>query len=238
MLTIQSANTMARPIRDTGHDGAERLALDAVVDAVPHQRRERQAGQRVEAVQDQTHQHGDGERPQQPAQREVPVPGPRLGLVHVRQIAGRRQRVDLGEQLRGGRQAAHHAVESVTAARHVPVPGAAPAGRCAGLVPQFGGHLAVRRGRRGGVVLVVGQLAGVDALHVVARPGQQQPVERAALGQLLVGADVGHPAVVEHRDPVGQVQGGAAVRDEQRGPAAHDPVQGGVDLRLQPGVDR
>ena len=41
----------------------------------------------------------------------------------------------------------------------------------------------------------------------------------------------------EHGDPVGQVEGGLAVGDEHRGPAGHHPVQGGVDLRLDPGVD-
>ena len=42
---------------------------------------------------------------EQPAQREVLVPGPGLGQRHVRRVGGRRQRVDLGQQLGGGRQA-------------------------------------------------------------------------------------------------------------------------------------
>ena len=83
-----------------------------------------------------------------------------------------------------------------------------------------------------------GQHARVDPLDVLAGTGDQHPVKLAALGQLGVGADVGQPAVGGHdRDPVGQVEGGLAVRDKQRGPARHHPVQGGVDLRLDPGVD-
>ena len=95
---------------------------------------------------------------------------------------------------------------------------------------------AVGASARGGLT---GQDARVDPLDVFAGTGDQQPVKLAALGQLRVGADVGQPAVGGHdRDPVGQVEGGLAVRDEQRGPAGHHPVQGGVDLRLDPGVDR
>ena len=50
-------------------------------------------------------------------------------------------------------------------------------------------------------------------------------------------AAVGDPAGVQDHDPVGQVQRGPAVRDDQRGAAAHHLAQRGVDLRLQPGVD-
>ena len=83
-----------------------------------------------------------------------------------------------------------------------------------------------------------GQFAGVDALHVVARSAQQQPEQRRAFGQLLVGADVGDPAAVQHRDPVGQRQGGPAVRDQDGGTAADQLPQGAQDLGLDPRVDR
>ena len=89
-------------------------------------------------------------------------------------------------------------------------------------------------GRRGG-----GQRPRRRPLDAVARPGDQQPVQLAPLAELRVGADVGEPPVGgQHRDPVGQVERGLAVRDQQRGPAGHHPVQGGVDLRLDPRVDR
>ena len=52
-----------------------------------------------------------------------------------------------------------------------------------------------------------------------------------------MGAGVGDPAGVQDHDPVGQVQRGPAVRDDQRGPALHHRAQGGVDLGLQARVD-
>ena len=66
--------------------------------------------------------------------------------------------------------------------------------------------------------LVDFQFAGVDALGVIAGTGQQQPVERAARFQLGGRTDVDQATVVEDRDPVGQLQRGAPVRDQQRGP--------------------
>jgi hypothetical protein len=63
-------------------------------------------------------------------------------------------------------------------------------------------------------------------------PDQQQPVERAVAVELLGRADRDEPPAVEHRDPVGELQGGAAVRDQQRRAVLHHPVQGGVDLGL------
>ena len=94
-----------QPDEGDEHDHVEDLGLHAVVDAVPDQRGQRQPGHRVQAVQDQPDDQRGGQRPQQPAQREVPVPGPRPVQVHVRPVVGRRQRVDLGQQLGGGRQA-------------------------------------------------------------------------------------------------------------------------------------
>ena len=66
-----------------------------------------------------------------------------------------------------------------------------------------------------------------------------------------MGAGVGDPAGVQHHDPVGQVQRGPAVRDDQRGAVPHHlargpaggsggvgpPGQRLVDLRLQARVD-
>ncbi len=72
------------------------------------------------------------------------------------------------------------------------------------------------------------------------RPGryQQQLVERARFHEFLVAACRDEPPLVQHRDPVRQPQGRAPVRDQQRGPALHDPAQGLVDLGLHPRVHR
>ena len=79
---------------------------------------------------------------------------------------------------------------------------------------------------------------GVDPFGVVAGPGEQLAEKRAALLQLVLGADVDHPAAVQHRDAVGQRERGAAVRDEQCRTSPHDLAQRVVDLRLDTRVDR
>ena len=72
---------------------------------------------------------------------------------------------------------------------------------------------------------------------VILGTGDELPVQRAALVQFLVGPAVGDPALVQDHDPVGQVQRGPAVRDDQRGAAPHHLAQRGVDLGLQARVD-
>lgn len=52
-----------------------------------------------------------------------------------------------------------------------------------------------------------------------------------------MGADVGQAPAVEDGDAVGEVQGGAAVGDQERGPPGHDGAQRLVDLVLDAGVD-
>ena len=51
------------------------------------------------------------------------------------------------------------------------------------------------------------------------------PGRRAPRQQLVVGADVDHPAGGDHRDPVGQREGGPAVRDQDRGAVGGEAVQ-------------
>jgi len=50
--------------------------------------------------------------------------------------------------------------------------------------------------------------------------------------QLVVGADVDDPALIEYGDPVGQRQGGVPMGDQQCGPLAGDRLQRGVDFLL------
>ena len=232
------------------HDRVEDLGLDPVVDAVPDQRGQRQRGHRVEAVQDQPDDQRDGERPQQPAQREVPVPGPRLGQVHVRRVLGRRQRVDLGEQFGGGRQAFEHPGDvpgapgpaashwsgrpATRRARRARRPAAGPGGARAGQRPRVQ-HVFHRVDRR--AQAPKGRTMCAPAGLVILGAGDELPVQRAALVQFLVGAAVGDPALIQDHDPVGQVQRRPAVRDDQRGAAPHDLPQRGVDLGLQARVD-
>jgi hypothetical protein len=87
------------------------------------------------------------------------------------------------------------------------------------------------------------ELPGVDAVRVdvagvLAGPGEEQPVQRAPLHQLVVAADVDEVTLIEDRDAVSELEGGPPMRDEQRGPAPHHLAQGGMDLRLDPRVDR
>ncbi len=73
---------------------------DAVVDAVPGQRGQGEAGDRVEGHQQEAEQQWCGEGLQQPAEAEALVGGADGSLVDVGRAAGRRQGVDLGEQFR------------------------------------------------------------------------------------------------------------------------------------------
>src|SRR5215469_7346155 len=73
-------------------------------------------------------------------------------------------------------------------------------------------------GDNGGLVSVVVELARVDALCVVTRPGQQQAEFGAPARELVARALVNEPAFVEHRDPVGELESGAAMCDQKRGP--------------------
>ncbi len=114
----------------------------------------------------------------------------------------------------------------------VPLLGAAPQLRRDAVHPGAGDGLVGRHGAAGRVrdaVVVAGQFL---------RVGQQPAVERAAVLQFLVGADVDQAALVQHGDAVGQRQGGAAVGDQHGGAAAHHLAQRVVDLRLDPGVHR
>ena len=54
MLITQSASTIAQASDRDHDDGVKDLRLDAVVDAVPHKRGQRQACESVEAVEDET----------------------------------------------------------------------------------------------------------------------------------------------------------------------------------------
>ena len=218
------------------HDRTEDLRLHAVVDAVPDQRGQRQAGHRVQAVKDQPDDQRGGERPQQPAQREVPVPGPGLGQRHVRRVAGRRQRVDLGQQFGGGRQAGERRGDG-TGRRGYRRGGAAPGHPGADSTPWIPWLAAAGGDRRGHRPVVQHVFQGEGRFVVVLPADDELPVQRAALLELLVGAGVGDPPGVHDHDPVGQVQRGPAVRDDQRGPAPHHRAQRGVDLGLQARVD-
>ena len=52
-----------------------------------------------------------------------------------------------------------------------------------------------------------------------------------------MGTDIDKAPLVEHRDPVGEGERGAAVGDQQRRTARHDLAQRLVDLSLDAGVD-
>ncbi len=105
--------------------------------------------------------------------------------------------------------------------------------------PQPGGDGRAGCLLRGGAgLLVAAQRRRVGALGIVVGPGDQVAVQRAAGLQLRVGARVDETALVEDGDPVGELEGGAPVRDEQGGPAGHDLLEPPVDLGFDPRVDR
>ena len=86
-------------------------------------------------------------------------------------------------------------------------------------------------------LLVVASHRDVGALSVVVRPGNQVAVQRAACVEFGVCADIYQAPLIEDGNPVGELERGAAVRDEQRGPAGHDLLEPAVDLGFDPRVD-
>ena len=157
----------------------------------------------------------------------MPVPGPGLGQRHVRRVGGRRQRVDLGQQLGGGRQAGERRGDGTGRRGH----------RRGGAAAGLRGRPGAGRNGCGRRAVVQHVFDGADRFVVVLPADDELPVQRAALLELFVGTAVGDPAAVQDHDPVGQVQRGPAVRDDQRGPALHHRAQRGMDLGLQARVD-
>ena len=152
-----------------------------------------------------------------------------------------------------------------TAAASASPPGpavpAGPPGRCAavavrGLRPQGGGDAgcglpaAAGAARRAGRCRRPGRPRGARPRPSSTRARRRRCPRRRRPGPASSSRYSGHravssswvpcvdqPALVQHRDPVGQLQRGPAVRDQQRGPPGHDLAQRGVDLGLDPGVD-
>ncbi len=171
-----------------------------------------------------------------------------LGELGPGLVDDRGQRIDGGHQL-GGRRRGR------AAARPPPMPPAHPHPASPIPIPMPPAAEPGRRGRRSGApapssslahaAAVTSSGAGRDAAISTPSPSasspgpdSRSPVEGAAVEQLLVGARVDDPPLVEHDDAVGQAQRRAPVGDEDRRPADHQPAQGRVDLLFDPAVDR
>ncbi len=223
---------------------------DAVVEAVLHEQRARERAHRVERDEE----HPD-EQPQAVAAQECEEGemrcGPRLERdVDARVGVGGFERVDLGQELRGRRErAAPRGTAARTTAAATATRSAEAHGGGAGSARPVGDERAAQflffeaapRRRRDAVdARVVDNLLldRVDAFRVVARPGEQQSVQLAALGQLFVRSGIDDLTFVDDDDPIGQRQRGTPMRDEQCRARARDPAQRGVDLLLDARVDR
>ena len=66
----------------------------------------------------------------------------------------------------------------------------------------------------------------------------QPPIEPAGAVELVVGASLHDPALVQHDDLVGVAHGGEAVGDHQHGALAHQPVDRLLHQPLGFGVER
>lgn len=85
----------------------------------------------------------------------------------------------------------------------------------------------------------LGRCTGRTCVDLVGVAREQLLEDDAAFGEFGVRSAVGDAAVVEHDDPVGELQGGAAAGDEDGDPVAADvALQGAVDGGLGRGVDR
>ncbi|GHJ18900.1 hypothetical protein TPA0909_05140 [Streptomyces albus] len=219
-------------------DGAQCALFHTVVDAVPDQHGQQQSEPGVECGEDERDDQGRAETVQQTAQPVALLGLLRALLVDVGHIVGGRQRGHLGEEFGAAGQSGQFGGEGAGAPR---LGGGHPGGARAAPLPlrvvllappQPGGDALDR------VVRVVDGHARRVAFDLAqfVRVGQQLPVEGAAPGQLLVGADVGQPSAVEDGDTVGQREGGLAVGDQQGGAARHHTAQRVVDLVLDAGV--
>ena len=221
---------------------------DAVVEPVAHEQGPGQRAQRVERHEEHPDEQPPAVAPQETEEREL---GRRPGFdsdVDLRIGVRRLERIDLGEQLGRRRECA----APRCAARRPAAPAARrtseahrSGARGTGAIddqraPQLVVSETVPRRRRDPVdagVVLDPLLHGVDSLRVVARARQEHPVQVTARGQLFVRSRVDHLPVVDDHDPIGERQGRATVRDEQRRSGARDSAQGGVDLVLDAGID-
>ena len=152
-------------------------------------------------------------------------------------IADGWERLDLGEQLGGGREGELPAASSHPGSearcrqdlrRASLVRGAYSVGTAPALPGlrrhlQLGERLDGVADRRGGV--------GVET-------GQELAVRRVARHQLLVRAVVGHPAAVQEHHPVREMEGGDPVGDDQRRTSGEHATQSAEDGLLGTRVDR
>ncbi len=218
----------AEPDEGGDQQCARRAGDDPPVDGVARDERERQRRQRVERDQPDGDRDQPPHRAQQAAQPEARVGRGRVGAAGLRVVARRGQRRDGGQQLRRGRH-----VEPERAGRaHADAPAGAPR------------PVRVAPGRHGRARLVRPQLGGdpADRDHGAPRARRVQPEqlaeERAPPGELGLGAHVDDAPGVQHGDPVGEGEGGAAVRDEHRRPVGRERPQRLVDRGLGGCVDR
>lgn len=184
----------------------------------------------VDRDEPEADQQDRAEAAQQPAQPVGVLRPDGGGLVDLGSVRGGRQGLDLGEQF---------GCRGHTGDRGVPLLLLADPqlGRDAALRVELGVQLLLE----GAVVLGAGlgarrPVAGRGAAQLVG-VGEEAAVERGGALQLRVGADRGELPAVQDGDAVGELEGGAAVGDEERRTARHHLLEGLVDLVLDAGVD-
>src|SRR5690606_34615990 len=122
--------------------------------------------------------------------------------------------------------AANSSTQTITAPRHLPVDEAAPASMPGSRSGRVSGDYRDEARAR----LVIGRL--VAEVRIVDR------AVRAARGeQRPVVTGLHDPAVVEHDEPVGVLDGGEPVCDDDRGASLEDNIQPFLDLGLGERVD-
>ncbi len=204
----------------------------ARVHPVAHQGRQGETRPRVHHHEQQTQREQRVHSAQQMTQRERRITDGGVRRAHPDRLGGRWQRRDARKQLRGRGKVPGRTPN--TASPAVGGPGRRPR------TGRSGPHATTSPRRRGREGHGGGCLPGRGCGH--RRPANlavhQHRVERATSGQFLVGADVDQAPGVEHRDAISQLQSGSTVGDQQRRPATHDLSQRGMDLGLDPDVNR
>ncbi len=206
----------------------------AAVHAQADQGGQAHAHHRVQDDQGAHRDQGPADRAQQACQAEAGIRGARIFAVQDGNLGGGWQRADLGQEL-GGRWAAGQSGHAATTTATAAATSAAGrgGGRGSGFVDQASVQFVLRERRP--------QLAGRlrdGGLDRLVRARQEVAVESAAGRQLVMRADVDHPARVQDGDPVGQGQGRTPVSHQECGAVGRHGREGRVDGRFGRGVHR
>ena len=235
-MTTQSIPTVSREGRARPPQHARVAGIDTEIESALHEQGTEQRQHAVERDEHESEREPFRPRSDEPEELE-PLGGfgGRELAVDLGLVLGRRQPVELGEQLGRGGERARHATAGTpgtrTEPRHRRHIGLGDGSVSVGGDPRRRRGFVVRRrrthvARRVAPALIERLVEGGTAL---VGPREQRAVALAALQELLVTPRVDDVALVDHHDASSQTKRRAAMRDEDRGAIGHQVTQRVVD---------